>query len=465
MSDTHHSEAQQYLNRGAKSILEGRYEDAEKAYRQAIAIEPDSPWVNCNLGRSLLYQEKVEAAILYLQKSIELDSSLAEAHYSLGNAFTKQNSFEKAVKCYHAAIELIPDRFLYHHQLGDSFLLQEKYEAAIDPYRKALKLNAEYAWSYHNLGKVLSILNKWKDANLIYQAAVDRWPANPDFHYGLGQAKIMRGKTSEGISEYRRSFEIRYSISAVQERFSIEKNCKYDCDYRFKEACIEYDIGQVLESQYKWNEAVHAYKKSIAIQPDFAESYHALGEIYFQQEKWEKAIIAYNKALEYKPELHLSIYLNLGNAIHKQQAQNIQTQLVQLSEPYLEQKSQTDTIDEEIEAYKTLVKINPHDAITHQKLGEALKRRIQRDTDRALEYYDAAIQLVPDELTNYYQAIDIQPYNIQLYLKLSNLLLKKNKINQAIVFCQIAKQIQPDDRAIQKQLDKILQARGSLERT
>jgi tetratricopeptide (TPR) repeat protein len=207
----------EYLKLGNNLLLEGKYEEAETAYQQAIALQPDHAWINCNLGRSLLNQGKIEGAIPYLQKAIELDGNIAEAYYNLGNAFTKQNRFEEAVNAYRQAIELEPDQFLYYHQLGDCLLLQGKYEEAVSPYRKAIELNAEYAWSYHNLGKVLSELGKWEEAIAVYQKAVELWPENSDFHYGLGHAQVKLGKAEAGIVEYRRAIELRPQYISTSE--------------------------------------------------------------------------------------------------------------------------------------------------------------------------------------------------------------------------------------------------------
>ncbi len=215
---------QDYSELGANLLLDGKYEEAEKAYRQAINLESNYPWLHCNLGRSLLHQEKIEAAIPYFEKAIELSSEIAEAWFYLAEALTKQQRFPEAVTYYQKAIELEPNQFLYHHQLGDNFLLQRKYEEAVFPYQKAIELNPEYAWSYHNLGNALSELSHWEEAIKIYQKAVEFWPENPDFHYGLGHAKVQLGSAEDGVSEYRRSIDLKtQSVSSFQSQNPIDK--------------------------------------------------------------------------------------------------------------------------------------------------------------------------------------------------------------------------------------------------
>jgi tetratricopeptide (TPR) repeat protein len=194
----------EYLKLGNNLLLEGKYEEAEKAYQQAIALQPDHPWINCNLGRSLLNQGKIEGAIPYLQKAIELDGNIAEAYYNLGNAFTKQNRFEEAVNAYRQAIELEPDQFLYYHQLGDCLLLQGKYEEAIDSYKKAVQINPIYVWSYYNWGTSLSHLSQWEEAVTVYLKAFKQIPGFSELvsKLAISQSRVSDEKvaTQPGLS-------------------------------------------------------------------------------------------------------------------------------------------------------------------------------------------------------------------------------------------------------------------------
>ena len=177
-----------YIQLGASLLTEGKYEEAERVYRQAIELESDHAWSYCNLGRSLLHQGKIEEAIPYLQTAVKLEPNMAEAYYNLGDACTKQNSFEGAVGNYRKAIELEQGNFLYCHHLGDVFLIQQQYEEAVNHYRKAIELNSDYAWSYCNLGKALSALEEWEKARAAYKQAIELNPEVPSWVYeNLGE--------------------------------------------------------------------------------------------------------------------------------------------------------------------------------------------------------------------------------------------------------------------------------------
>ncbi|MGB3401840.1 MAG: FkbM family methyltransferase [Microcoleaceae cyanobacterium] len=312
MVDTKKS-VKEYMKIGANLLLESKYEEAEKVYRQVIELKPEHPWVNCNLGRSLLHQGKFEAAIPYLQKAIELDSNIAEAYYNLGSAFSKKSQFYEAVNAYRKAIELEPNKFLYHHQLGDIFLLQKKYAEAVNPYRKAIELNCEYVWSYTNLARTLSELGQYQDAIATYEKAIELDPNQPTDQIHLYQALAdllqQQGKLEESRLIY-------------QKLLNIDNSSPWA--YR--------GLGNVLTQQHQLDQAVSAYQRSIELKPDEYHTYEVLGYALEKQQKFSEAIIAYRQALELQPD-HTAIQRQL-EILEQKAAQRVTESSVSISASY-----------------------------------------------------------------------------------------------------------------------------------
>jgi tetratricopeptide (TPR) repeat protein len=61
-------------------------------------------------------------------------------------------------------------------------------------------------------------------------------------------------------------------------------------------------LDRVLCFQKKLNEAVAAYKKAIALKPDFADVYSNLGNALKLQMKLGEACAAYRKAIALQPD-------------------------------------------------------------------------------------------------------------------------------------------------------------------
>ncbi len=62
---------------------QGRWEDAAKAYRMALAEQPDEPMLYNNRGFSFFMQGRMDEAILDLQRALRLDPSLKPAQVNL----------------------------------------------------------------------------------------------------------------------------------------------------------------------------------------------------------------------------------------------------------------------------------------------------------------------------------------------------------------------------------------------
>lgn len=118
---------------------------AEKAYRTALAIKPDTPYLYNNLGHSFMLQQRWEEALVNLKRAVELNGGRpntrmynnlgtalvmtghdregqeafaqaggeAETHYRMARLFQVKGMFEEAKKQYKAALTLNPTSETY----------------------------------------------------------------------------------------------------------------------------------------------------------------------------------------------------------------------------------------------------------------------------------------------------------------------------------------------------------------
>ncbi|MCB5187531.1 tetratricopeptide repeat protein [Methylobacillus caricis] len=97
---------------GNQQQQHGHYAAAEKAYQEAIAIEPQNAALHYNLGNAQRELGKPAEAAASYQRSIELSPHDADSHNNLGNVLRELRQLEQAMACYQRALELNPA--LYH---------------------------------------------------------------------------------------------------------------------------------------------------------------------------------------------------------------------------------------------------------------------------------------------------------------------------------------------------------------
>ena len=91
-------------------------------------------------------------AILYYQKSIEIDPDLATAFGNMGLAYSDKGNYNKAIECYQKVIKIDPDDAKAYVNMGNAYGYKGNYDKAIECYQKAIEINPDYTNAYYNLG-------------------------------------------------------------------------------------------------------------------------------------------------------------------------------------------------------------------------------------------------------------------------------------------------------------------------
>jgi tetratricopeptide (TPR) repeat protein len=112
-------------------------EEAENAYREAIAEDPDHAQANVNLGRILHEAGRVVEAEEHYRRALGRDPDNPVASYNLGVALEDKGDLEGAIGCYRRSVRIDPDRADAH------FNLARLYERRGEP-MKALRHMLEY---------------------------------------------------------------------------------------------------------------------------------------------------------------------------------------------------------------------------------------------------------------------------------------------------------------------------------
>ena len=107
------------------------------------------------------------------------------------------------------------------------------------------------------------------------------------------------------------------------------------------------NLGTVLNGQGKLDEAVASYKRALEIKPDYLQAHNNLGNALQDQGKLEGAVASYRRALEIKPD-YAEAHSNLGNALQDQ-----------------------GKLEEAVASYKRALEIKPDYAEAHCNLGLA----------------------------------------------------------------------------------------------
>jgi tetratricopeptide (TPR) repeat protein len=211
---------------GDSLLDQDKFTEAEKSYRDAIKLVPDSALFQTNLSNALYLQNKYPEAEAESRKAISLDPAYPTAHNLLGLTLELQSKWSDALLSYQKAVELSPKTALYRRNLagalielrrypeaeeqakaaididpnntsnaraynlwGIALYSQKKYDPAIAAYQKAIQLNGKVSVYYSNLGLCFEQMNQPLRAREAYQKALEVDANNKDAKDGLERLK------------------------------------------------------------------------------------------------------------------------------------------------------------------------------------------------------------------------------------------------------------------------------------
>jgi len=145
----------------------GKYDEAEAAYKEAIAKSPSIPQLHHNLAIVYAQKKDFPAAEAEYQKAMEVDPNYTEAFLGLANLYLASNQLPKAQEMAQKAVAAHPDDAKAQFLLGYVDFNTGKQDEATEAFKKAGSLD----------------------------------PSNAEVHFYLGSIAVGQGKTEECIAE------------------------------------------------------------------------------------------------------------------------------------------------------------------------------------------------------------------------------------------------------------------------
>ena len=257
-------------------------------------------------------------------------------------------------------------------------------------------LQPRLAQSHYHLGQVWAKQEQWEKAIASYRQAL-QLEARSEVYLSLAAALVQNGKNVEAIECYHHAIEQQPNLAQAH-----------------------HNLGDLLQKQGTLEEAISAYEKAIEFEPGFSWSHNNLGDALRDLERWEEASTAYQKAIELNPDFAWSHY-NLAEVSMK-----------------------LENWDEAVIAYRAATALQNNLPIFKSKLAKALQNQGAKSLRESIDLYAEQIAKNPENPEYYHHALELEPYNTQLYLGLGKALEDKKDINQAIVFYNFALGQDPD---------------------
>ncbi len=280
-----------------------RWDEAERAYREVIARDPDFPGVWNNMGNNAVWSGAYQDALTYYYKEVEV--APAPLPWSgIGRIYRELGVIDSAAFAFEQAIGL--DSSFTSAYLSYARLLEDEgeYEQALVLMHQAAAHSPGSMDIEYMLGSLLARTNREEEAVDHLKTVTEAWPWHTESHYKLGQLLQRLGREAESrevLTVAEKLWKSQADITAYQ------KSLTTDPDNPYAHAAL----ATAFRIAGRYDEAIHTYKVALSYEPGNLEFQNNLASLYFLKQDTVAAIQTYHQILDQNPQM-VEVWKNMG---------------------------------------------------------------------------------------------------------------------------------------------------------
>lgn len=196
------------LREAGRAFSEGRFAEAEAAYRERLAARPDDPAAHYNLGVALYRQGRFAEAVEELQRAREISPGFPGLLVSLGAALHDLGRGEEALRAFRQADPDAVDDPTLLGQVGTVLLEAGDLEAADRFFARLLSLRPDEASALFQRGRIALRRDDLEAAIRWFEAARRARPDSLEVLTNLGGAYQKAGRSDQAVEAYRAALAV-----------------------------------------------------------------------------------------------------------------------------------------------------------------------------------------------------------------------------------------------------------------
>ncbi len=271
-----------YYNLGCAYYYYRKYEEAIKAFEEAITIIPNFKEAYNSLAHAYLKLNMKDKALQIFQKVLKEWPVSKNILFDLGTTCILCQDYKNGIKYLSKEIENYPDKGQTYNNLGFCYCLMGSYKEALDYLEKAVEFSSHYGRPYLNLAFVYFKMGKYKDIIRNLNNLLMFHPNNKFAHILIGFAYKRIDRFYNAVDHYLNAIKFNFSTAQAHLLLAlcyIEKGFANNDDKMIEDAIRELNI-------------------SISLKPEQGRGYLLKGMLYQKKNKNIEAIRLYEKALQ-----------------------------------------------------------------------------------------------------------------------------------------------------------------------
>jgi tetratricopeptide (TPR) repeat protein len=146
-------------------IMQNDYDPEIMEKRLNLILEEDPYDPHAYLFLGILYRDiDHEQALIYYEKAIDKDPSIAAAYFGIGTIYDIQNKPDDAITMYEKALSLSKWNQPFLDNLGYHYCQRKEYQKAIQQYELLLRLNPRFLPAYYTISNAYRLTGNLEQA-------------------------------------------------------------------------------------------------------------------------------------------------------------------------------------------------------------------------------------------------------------------------------------------------------------
>jgi tetratricopeptide (TPR) repeat protein len=263
---------------GEAALRAGRLDEAERDFRQVLAIQPGVAGAYANLGVISMRRKQWAQALEMLHKGEALAPEMAGIRLNIGLVYFRQNEFAEAIAPFQSVVKQAPDSYQARYLLGLCYFFTDRWTDAIGTLQPLWAQASDQLNYLYVLGIAAY---KTKDSALEEKALgrlVEIGQNSAEYHLLMGKAHLNRGEYEDAVKE-------------------LEAAEKADPKLPF----VHFNLGLAYLRKQDYDRARAEFHKDVAVEPDMPYSYEQLGGLEATAGNEDEAAKNYRAALKQDP--------------------------------------------------------------------------------------------------------------------------------------------------------------------
>jgi len=199
---------------GELYMKSGQLAKAERNYRSALVLAPNSAEALMGLGNTLMRSGEGDEAEAYLKQAVALDAGYWKTQNALGSFYFTQGQAEQALPYFRRVTLLAPEYVIGHNNLGAAYMLTGSFDQAVHAFENSLALGPDRN-AYSNVATAQFFLRNFEKAAELYQRAIALSPEDYMLWGNLGDTLGQLGRDREAREAYTHAAQLAEGLRAI----------------------------------------------------------------------------------------------------------------------------------------------------------------------------------------------------------------------------------------------------------